>query len=197
MRGRYVRWDAAWCYLVKLISGVNIRGSRSAVTMTPLLSQTVNINLDIYLLKSSLTVVRTRHCTDPESLCWGTQCWVICHIYQIQLLLMDARVSPNEVVVWQTETECHGENRLDVWRRQKDKRSFVASTEGYKPCDGWATVEKSADLAPPLPPNHPHWLFFSCTLLSFGAFSIWSVRREGGARGPCITAWSCTHNLVY
>lgn len=71
-----------------------------------------------------------------------------------------------------------GEEGWGVWRWQKVKRSFVVSTEGYKPRDGWTMKEISADLTPmsSFPIQAPA-LLFSCPFMSSAGFLVRSVRR--------------------
>ncbi len=111
------------------------------------------------------------------------------------------RVSPNKVS-WDREgwsVTPGGEGGWGVWRWQKEKRSFVASTEGYKPCDGWTRKKISADLTPMSSFSHlaTSFAFILCPLKFSAAFLFDRCNKSRAWCGPCVTVWSCIHNLVY
>lgn len=127
----------------------------------------VNVNLDIYHLKLILP-----HCGVCQDRKWQwpllkDAAWRDLPLFSLNLSVprtarswrMWQPVSPNKVP-WDREgwnVTPDGEKGWCVWRWQKEKRSFVASTEGYQPCDGWTMKGKSADLTPmtPISPRHP------------------------------------------
>lgn len=76
-----------------------------------------------------------------------------------------------------------------VWKWQREKRSFVASTEGYEPCDGWTMKQKSADLT-----SHPatHLLFFHALspLLKLSQPDLYDVNNRVWTVHHCVILYS-------
>lgn len=139
---------------------------------------------------SAWTSITRKQILPPCGVCHGTDRkwqwplpkdapWWDLHLFSLHLSVpgmacswrMWQRVCPNKVPQdregWSIAPG--GEKGWGIWRWQK-KKSFVASTEGHKPCDGWTMKEKSADLTPmtPFPIQPPTLLFFfhalSCLL---------------------------------